>query len=200
LPLFNVTITVPVELKEKMDKFSKAHPQTNWSLVARTAFDQYIEAQKGPSPRVRISLDGTELTFNSQLGPVLKTRLFFENRMPTEIVIDRYAITQTLLTGNDLFVASRATSWNMAPIRIPQGLQIVVPDFFPMRPQDLLSVEDLVRSNLTVKSTVEAYAIGFSEPVRTEMIDRLPVEYWRNFMEGVRHAYPLVKKVVPGES
>jgi hypothetical protein len=189
----NLTITVPGELKREMDEFSRHRPETNWSLVARQAIQQYIEAHKGPTPQVRIALDGTELIINSQMGPVMKTLLVFQNRMPTEIVFDRYSITQTLLTGIDLFIASRAV-WNMSPIRIPANGQVVIADFFPMRPLDLFSVEALVTSTVTVKSSVEAYALGFTEPVRTEMIDRLPIEYWKNFMEEVRDAYPHIAK------
>ena len=191
MPLFNVTITVPEELKERMDKFAKGRPETNWSLIARRAFDQYIEAQKGPIPRVSIMLDDTRFSFHSQLGPVLETRLYFENRMPTDIVIDRYAITQTIFTGNDLFIASRQTSWNMTPIRIPQALQVVIPDYFAMRPQDVLGVDHLVKSTLTIKTTIEAYAAGFNEPVRAEVIDRLPAELWKDFVNGVKHFAPL---------
>jgi hypothetical protein len=190
----NITISVPGDLKQQMDKFSLEHPETNWSFVTRKAIQQYIESNKGPSPQVRIALDGTELIINSQMGPVMKTLLVFQNRMPTEITFDRYSITQTLLTGNDKFIASRAV-WNMSPFRIPPTGQVVVADFFPMRPLDLFDVEELVTSTVTVKSSIEAYAPAFIEPVRAEMIDRLPVEYWKDFMEGVRHAYPHVTKL-----
>jgi metal-responsive CopG/Arc/MetJ family transcriptional regulator len=185
----NITISVPGDLKQQMDKFSLEHPETNWSLVARKAIQQYIESNRGPSPQVRIALDGTELIVNAQMGPVMKTLLVFQNRMPTEIVFDRYSITQTLLAGNDKFIASRA-AWNMSPIRIPSAGQVVVADLFPMRPSDLFDADTFVNSTMTVKSSIEAYAPGFSEPVRAEMIDRLPLEYWKNFMEGVGHAYP----------
>src|SRR6266849_1451682 len=114
----NMTITIPLELKEEMNSFSQNYPETNWSLVARKGIQQYIEAHRGTAPQVRISLDGTELKIDSQSGPSLMTRLFFENRMPTEIIIDRWAINQTVLSGIDLFLASRATSWNMNPIRL----------------------------------------------------------------------------------
>src|SRR5260370_12414361 len=118
------------------------------------------------------------------------SRLFFEKRMPAEIIIDRWAINQTVLSGIDLFLASRATSWNMNPIRLRPGEHLVVPDYFLMAPTNLFEVEDLVNARgLTVKTSIQAYVPGFAEPIRTEMIDRLPFEYWTDFMNNVRHAY-----------
>jgi hypothetical protein len=189
----NLTVTVPADLKREMDEFSRRHPSTNWSLVARNAFKQYIEVLKAPAPQVKISQDGTELKVTGDTGPVLKTLLVFRSQMPTEVTFDRYSMTQTLLTGIDKFLASRA-AWRMAPIRVPPNGQIVIADTFPMSPQDLLATDALVTGGLTVKSSIEAYATGFSDPVRTEIIDRLPQEYWADFMEGVRHAYPHIAK------
>jgi len=185
-----------------MDRFSIEHPETNWSWVTRTAIQQYIEAHKGPVPQIGVSLGGTELTF-SPLGPVLKTLIVFQNKMPTEVVIDRIGITQTLSTGVSKFIVSRA-AWNMTPYRISPSGQCVVADFFPMLPMDLFAVEKLVTADLTIKTSLEAYVPGFSEPVRAEITDKISLEDWRNFIEGVKHSFPHIKPVVekkaPGKS
>ena len=200
----NITISVPGDLKQQMDKFSLEHPQTNWSLVARKAIQQYIEAHKGPAPQIGVSLGGTELIFNP-LGPVLKTLLVFQNNMPTEITIDRIGVSQTLLAGIGKFIVSRA-AWNMTPHRISPSGQTVVADYFPMLPQDLLTVENLrlVTSDLTIKSSLEVHVPGFSEPIRAEITDKNSLEDWRNFIQGVRQTYPHIKnafeKKAPGLS
>jgi hypothetical protein len=188
-PVSNITITVPQELKQLMDEFSWEHPGTNWSLIARQAIQQYIETKRVIVPHVGITLDSVDLTFTPQMGSVLKTLLVFQNRMPTEIVVDRVGITQTLLTGIDKFLVSR-DAWHMSPTLIPRSGQSVVADFFPMAPTDLFAIEGLVTSSLTLKAHIETYVQGFREPVRTEVISKIPLEEWKEFMVRLRRAYP----------
>ena len=35
---FRTTISLPLELKQSMDRYEKAHPEVNWSEIAADAF------------------------------------------------------------------------------------------------------------------------------------------------------------------
>src|SRR5260370_30886780 len=181
----HITITVPRELREQLDEVSVRNPETNWSLVARRAIQQHIQTHTAASPQVGVSLGGTQLIFNEQMGPVLKTLLVFQNRTPIDIIVDKIGITQTLLSGVDKFIASRA-AWNMnAPFQVSTAGRCEIADFFPMAPRDLFASDELVTSSLTVKSSIEAFVQGFHDPVRAEVVDRIPLEEWKYFMKGV---------------
>ncbi len=199
----NVTITVPLELKDEMEIFSGQYPGTNWSAIARRAIEQYIQTHRGPVPQIRISLSGSELIIG-QFGTALMTRLFFENKMTTEVTIDRRAVSQTVFTGVEKFLASRDTSWNMTPLTLRPNEHIVIPEYFLMDPRNLLEIERLNLvdpKGLTIRTGVQAYVPGFAEPISTEIIDRLPWDYWRDFIDHVKRSYPhLANKTIQTES
>jgi len=87
----NVTITVPEELKDKMDKYS----EVSWSEICRNAISQYIAQRENPTPRIELYITSPRLCdYDYEIGyPTLTLDFKILNRMNSKITVDRILTT-----------------------------------------------------------------------------------------------------------
>src|SRR3989304_6794006 len=87
----NVTITVSEELKTEMDKYS----EVSWSEICRNAIASYIAQRVAPAPKIERDVRNSMLdNYDYETGyPTLIVDLRIQNRMNTEVTVDRILAT-----------------------------------------------------------------------------------------------------------
>jgi len=183
----NVTMSVPMSLKQEMDEFVRTYPETNWSLVFREAIQSYMLARKTPVPKVEVFLDSVMQDLSMEMGPGIRTTLRVENRMPIPITVDRILVTTTLTSGQTIIVGREAA--HLRPLHVMANSSVATHDFFPMSPSDLLRTASLVKQSVAVRENIEAYIQGFREPARANLTGKIPVDEWEVYMKNVRAVF-----------
>lgn len=188
----NLTISIPDELKEQMDK---QFPEANWSQISRNAIQQYIAARQNVVPKLEIFLQQTIQDINFEIGPGIWTQVRIENRMPIELVVDRILFTTTLYSSNK-FIAGREGA-HLAPVYLLPNGSGSAQYFFAMEPAFLVKSSEDIKQSVQLRETVRAYVQGFQQPVGAQLQSKIPLDEWQTYITNVKATFGI--KEAPGK-
>jgi len=176
----NVTITVPEELRIKMDNYS----EVSWSEICRNAISQYIAQRENPTPRLELDVRSPRIDhYDSETGyATLIVDLRIQNRMSSEIILNRVLATGSAETPNGLNVYFGQTydlhkktitpnSVGSATIRLP----------FPR--EKLLEFKDKFTRTFNSRLFCRVFVDGFRDDYTQEVIVQIPIDVWNSVIE-----------------
>jgi hypothetical protein len=174
----NVTITVPEELKTKMDKYS----EVSWSEICRNAINEYIAQRENPAPSIELDIRDVRLELHHDSGyPTLTATLRVHNKMNTEIVIDRtlYKVRFEAREEGRQYIAGSGFDLNrrLIPSNSVGHAQIDLPMFR----WKLEKLEGKFKSTFPCKIQCTIIANGFKQPYNQEVRTEIPLDRWQDF-------------------
>jgi hypothetical protein len=171
----NVTISVPDDLKNEMDKLQ----EVNWSEVSRKAIAKYIDERKTPTPRVEFDIRDVRIECYSWHSgfAVLRVPLRIHNMMESEIVVDRVLfnvrfsegdIQHGIGSGNDLY--KRTIGPNSSG-----EAQLVL----ELTREKIRSLADVFTSTFLCQLECVLFAEGYKNPYSQQMHTKIPIDEWK---------------------
>jgi hypothetical protein len=174
----NVTITVPDELKDKMLKY----PEVSWSEICRNAISLYIAQRENPTPRIEVEIRSTRLyPYVIETGyPTLTIDAKIQNKMNTEIVVDRVLATVWARTGGNVFGFGRTFSLHRKKVKSNSaGLATFR---VALTKEILEKLKDVFKSSFTCTVDFTVYVDSFEDAYHQEDTFVMPIDTWNNIV------------------
>jgi len=173
----NVTITVPEELKAQMDKFS----EVSWSEICRNAISQYISQRENPTPKIELDIRSTRLyVYTVETGyPTLTIDVRIQNRMSSEIIIDRILATVwSRAQDNQSFGFGQATDLHRRMVGSSSvGLATIRLAFTR---EMLRQLKDVFKSTFHCYVDFTVFVDCFKDAYRQEVDFQIPIDTWND--------------------
>ena len=176
----NVTITVSEELKTEMDKYS----EVSWSEICRNAIASYIAQRVAPAPKIELDVRNSMLdNYDYETGyPTLIVDLRIQNRMNTEVTVDRILATvrteaqdgRRVIFGQAYDLRRRTIGPNsvgLATIRLA----------FPR--EKLLEFQNKFTQTFVCTIDCAAFVDCFTDAYRQEIPVQIPIDVWKRVMD-----------------
>lgn len=176
--MVNVTISLPEDLKKKMD----VHPEMNWSKVCREAIHTRLRILENPTPEISVELKDIDLTFEKG-KPGIRFNLTIKNKMKTRITLDRILLNVDFIPtpGTQVSVASdvylHKTNFNPGA----RGFLL----FLPIDVDTILRINETLDRPFNCNVAFTAFFEDFKEPKDTSLGQRIPIYDWRKFFDRV---------------
>jgi len=177
--MVNVTISVPEDLRAKMDQ----HPQINWSEVCRKAISECISLIERTYPTVEGELENLSFRLIRSC-PVLIILIRFRNDTDFDIILDRIEYSVTFETTRG--AASPGEGVQILKKKFRPHTDKVVQISLEMNPFEVLKYNQMVERTFTCSTAITAYFNNFPEPYVTALKRIVPIDDWHDFINNVK--------------
>lgn len=178
IEMVNVTISLPEDLKKKMDE----HPETNWSKVCREAIHTYLRILENPIPEINVELKNIDFTFEKG-KPGIRFNLTIKNAMKTQITLDRILLSAEFIPtlGTRVNVASDVYLYKTNLNPGARGFSL----FLPIDVDTILRINEMLDRPFHCNAAFIAFFEGFKDPKDTSLGQRVPIYDWQKFFDRV---------------
>jgi hypothetical protein len=176
----NVTISVPDDLKEEMDKLSR---EVSWSEICRKAISRYLVERKNPVPRIEIDYRISTLNVKDwQTGyPTLKIDLKIFNHMASSITTDRILSVVTFWRYDERFPVGTAYDFDKRVIgaNLSGGATVKL----ILLKEKIQQLQDKFTSTFDCRADCTVYVEDFNQPYRREISFKIPIDIWQDIIK-----------------
>jgi len=178
----NVTITVPEELKNEMDKYL----EVSWSEICRNAISQYISQRKNPIPQIEMDLRNLYLSdYDFETGyPTLNADFKISNRMNSELKIDRilasvmaYDVSGRTVGFGQTFDLNRKT---IGPLSVGAATLRLA-----LTKEKLTELRFRFTATFYCIITLTIFADGFSDALKLNVSGQIAIDVWHGLTSRV---------------
>lgn len=178
----NVTITVPKELKTKMEKF----PEVSWSGICRKAISRYIMEREKQVPQIQLRA-GEMINLESyhKSGyPGLRMELLVQNQMNFRIIVDRILFDVSFSTNRGQWdsVGSDVDLYRHPVLANAMGgVQL----FLKMLKDRIIHLDQFLDKTFRCRVECVVFFDGFRSPYKGQAYFKIPIDEWKKFVERV---------------
>lgn len=176
--MVNVTISLPEDLKKKMDE----HPETNWSKVCREAIHTYLRILENPIPEIKVELKNIDFTFEKG-KPGIRFNLAIKNEMKTQITLDRVLLNVDFIPTPGTRVSVASDVYLNKTIFNPGARGFLF--FLPIDIGTILRINEMLDHPFNCNIVFTAFFERFKEPKVTSLGQRIPIYDWQKFFDCV---------------
>ena len=179
--MINVTITVPEEMKTKMDKYS----DVSWSEICRNAISKYIAQRENPKPIIDLEQRLSRINhYDHETGYAsLTIDLRIGNRMSSEIIVDRILATARTQAHDDGKTVIFGEAYDLRRKTIDANAVGGSTLRFSFPREKLLEFKD--RFTKTFDCTVKClvFVDGFKDAYWQEFFVLIPIDLWNRTID-----------------
>jgi hypothetical protein len=176
----NVTITVPEELKNEMDKFG----EVSWSEICRNAISLYISQRKDPTPKIELDIRNSWLNdYDFDTGyPTLTVDIRIQNRMNSEITVDRILATaKSSAEGGQWAVFGQANDLHRRIISSNSVGGATVRLALPI--EKLRELQNKFKSTFNCIFNFIVFVDGFKNPYSQDLTTQIAIDIWNTIIK-----------------
>jgi hypothetical protein len=179
----NLTISVPDELKNEMDKLT----EVNWSEVSRNAISAYIEQRKNPTPILDVVVRDARLDpYAYDTGnPSLKVDLWITNKMSSEIIIDRVLSTAFFIMADRHYPIG--TAYDFVIRYLPATASGMAQLYYEFSNELISILANKTKSTFKCKINCNVFVKDFKNNYSREVTTNIPIDHWLDFVEKAVH-------------
>jgi hypothetical protein len=184
--MVNVTISVPDELKAKMDELT----EVSWSKVCREAIAKYITEREYPQPFIELDIRNPQLSNEHPSGyPTLTATLRIHNKMNVPILVRKilFGVKFRGIEAQEFIGLSHDLNENV--VRANSIGQRAL--FLPIFREKLKEISEDFNQTFVADFECSVICEGFERPYTANISSEIAIDKWQNFM---KHALLPVQK------
>jgi hypothetical protein len=177
----NVTISVPDDLKNEMDKF----PEVSWSEISRKAILKYIEERKNPTPKVELDLREARLEYYPSwtVSPSLRMSLKIHNMMDSEVIVDRILFDVSFVESSHQYPVGAGFGLHKRIINPNSSVEIQL--VFELPKEKIESLSGLFSSTFQCRVIYTIFLEGFKNPYSQDTSTKIAIDEWKDVVKNV---------------